>query len=52
MTKSCCQDGARGIRLVPPKERACAEHRDGRAGRSWQRLGLAEAEESHAREPA
>ena len=46
------QEGARGNRRVPPKERADAQHRRQRAGGSWGKPGFPHATEPQAREVA
>jgi hypothetical protein len=52
MTKSGRQEGARGNRRVPPKERADAQRRRQRAGGSWGEPGFPHATEPQAREAA
>ena len=52
MTKSCGEEGARGNRQVPPKERAGAEHRRRRAGGPRGKPGFRRATEPQAREAA
>jgi hypothetical protein len=52
MTQTCRQEGARGNRRVPPKERADAEHRQQRAGDSRGKPGFPRATELKAREAA
>jgi len=52
MTQSDDQEGARGNQMVPPKERADAQHRRQREGGAWEKQGFPHATELKAREVA